>query len=239
MNIYPSNFDTPFKPKSLADYVISDTSSRKLLESIVDGKIPFPIFGRNGICLWGINGSGKSTLALMLPQLIEQSAKLVGTIRTSIFEVQKYWDLTECGIGKNSVAMLSELDARCKNMHSQSPSGWHYEILDEVDLLTPAAQASLKAAITFANSTIFILTTNHPSKLDIGIKDRCHLIEMNQPQPTDCISLGQRFFRQMGLTGDEVTPSVFAQLAKASRGSIREFGVAVATLGISYGGVIT
>jgi hypothetical protein len=92
--------------------------------------------------------------------------------------------------------------------------------------------AGLKTAITYANSTIFILTTNHPTKLDIGIRDRSILVWMNQPKPADCITLAQRFFRQMGLTGDEVAPRVFAQLAAASRGSMREFGTAVATLGL-------
>jgi DNA polymerase III delta prime subunit len=138
----------------------------------------------------------------------------------------------------NSVTMLTDLNTRCKSMTALSPSGWHYEILDEVDNLTVAAQASLKTAITFANSTIFIITTNHPSKIDSGLKDRSILIEMNQPKADDCVPLAQSFFRKMGLKGSEVSESVFIDLAKASRGSLREFGTAVATLGISYGGTI-
>lgn len=200
--------------------------------------MPFPLFGKNGICLWGVYGSGKTTLAMMLPQLLERSARLVGSTRSGIMESDRFWEVTECAVGMNSVAMLSELNNRCKSMLSMSPSGWHYEILDEVDLLTTAAQASLKTAITFANSTIFILTTNHPSKLDQGIRDRCHLIAMNQPDPADCVSLAQRFLRQMGLTGEEILPTTLEQLAQASRGSLREFGSAVATLGIAHGGSI-
>jgi len=123
-------------------------------------------------------------------------------------------------------------------MTAMSPSGWHYEILDEVDLLTPLAMASLKTAMTFANSTIFVITTNHPSKLDMGVKDRSILVEMNQPQPELCLPLAIRFLQKMGLTGDEVPSTTLLQIAKASRGSIREFGTAVATLGLSYGGVI-
>ena len=89
--MYPSNFNSPFKPKALADFVISDAASRTQLESIVNGRLPFPLFGKNAICLWGIHGSGKSTLALMLPQLLEQSARLVGTQRTAgVFESFKY-----------------------------------------------------------------------------------------------------------------------------------------------------
>lgn len=50
--------------------------------------------------------------------------------------------------------------------------------------------------------------------------------------------LAQRFLQQMGLTGDEIQPATLEQLARASRGSLREFGCAVATLGIANGGNI-
>ena len=239
MNIYPHNFSSPFKPNSLSDFVISNAASKEHLEAIINGKLPFPLFGKNCICLWGTYGTGKSTLALLLPQLLEQTANLVGSSRSSkLFQSATYWELTECATGMNSVNMLTDLNTRCKSMSAMSPSGWHYEILDEVDNLTIAAQASLKTAITFANSTIFIITTNHPSKLDAGLKDRSILIEMNQPKAIDCVPLAKSFFRKMGLKGDEVPEEVFAGLATASRGSLREFGTAVATLGISYGGTL-
>ena len=239
MNIYPNNFSSPFKPTSLEDFVISDAASKQQLAAIVNGKLPFPLFGKNCICLWGTYGTGKSTLALLIPQLLEQSANLVGSNRANgLFQSCTYWELTECAMGMNSVTLLNDLNARCKSMTAMSSSGWHYEILDEVDNLTVAAQASLKTTITFANSTIFIITTNHPSKLDAGLKDRSILIEMNQPTADDCVPLAKSFFRKMGLKGDEVPEEVFAGLATASRGSLREFGTAVATLGISYGGTL-
>jgi len=233
------NFTSPFQPTSLSDFVISDAASRIQLETILSGRLSFPLFGKNAICLWGTNGTGKSTLALMLPQLLEKSAKLVGTQRwNDTFISPNYWHLTECGIGGNSVSMVTDLNKRAKHTLGLSPSGWHYEILDEVDILTAAAQASLKTAITFANSTIFILTTNHPSKLDAGLKDRCLLIEMNQPKPADCVPMAQSFLRQMGLTGNEVSVADLEKLATASRGSFRDFGNAIAILGIGFGGTI-
>jgi DNA polymerase III delta prime subunit len=239
MNIYPNNFSSPFKPNSLNDFVISDEASRKQLDAIVSGRMPFPLFGKNCICLWGMNGSGKSTLALMLPQFLEATAKLIGSSRNKgFFESENYWKLTECALGSNNLSTLSELNERSKSMTAMSPSGWHYEILDEVDLLTPMAMASLKTTITFANSTIFIITTNNPSKLDMGVRDRSILVEMNQPKPEDSVPLAIRFLQKMGLTGNEVPTTTLLQIAKASRGSIREFGTAVATLGLSYGGVI-
>ena len=237
MNIYPSNFASPFKPASLDDFVISDESSRLQLHSIVSGQLPFPLFGRNAILLWGTYGTGKTTLALLLPSLLEQSGQLIGTQRAAnLFTSTRYWELTECALGANSVTLVSDLNQRSKSMVATSTSGWHYEVLDEVDLLTPAAQASLKTAITHANSTIFVMTTNHLSKVDQGIRDRSVMIEMNQPKPEDCVPLGQRFFRAMGLDGDEAPAATFVQYAKASRGSLRDFGTAVATLGVSLGG---
>ena len=239
MNIYSNNFTNPFQPTCLADFVISDEASRKQLEAIVDGSLPFPVFGKNAILLHGLNGSGKTTLALLLPQLLEKSAKLIGSTRsTEFFSSDVFWQLTTCAMGMNSVATLASINARSRNTWALSNSGWHYEILDEVDLLTKAAQASLKTTITFAKSTIFILTTNHLPKLDKGLRDRSVLVEMNQPKAADCVPLAQRFFRQMGLKGDEVEAAVFEQIAQASRGSLRDFGTAVATLGIRLGGAI-
>jgi DNA polymerase III delta prime subunit len=239
MNIYPSNFKSPFKPTRLDDFVISDESSRLQLQSILSGKQPFPLFGRNAVLLWGTYGTGKTTLALFLPQLLEQSGAMVGSHRgAALFTSPRYWHLTECALGSNSVTVVNDLNERSKSMVATSPSGWHYEVLDEVDLLTPAAQASLKTAITHANSTIFVMTTNHLSKVDQGIRDRSVLVEMNQPKPADCRLLGQRILQRMGLRGNEVTEAELDSFAAASRGSIRDFGSAVAIRGIALGGVI-
>lgn len=237
--IYPRSFSSPFLPESLDDFVISDPASRKQLEGIVSGRLPMPLFGKNAICLWGTHGTGKSTLALVLPQLLEATASLVGTQRNAVFLSDRYWEITECGLGCNSVSTMVDLNKRCKETAGYSPSGWHYEILDEVDLLTPAAQASLKTAITFANSTIFILTSNYLKKLDQGIVSRSILIEMNQSaDANDYIRLAQRLLKRMGLLGDELNAEQIATYAKASRGDLRDFGTAIATEGVALGGSV-
>jgi len=53
----------------------------------------------------------------------------------------------------------------------------HYSILDEVDNLTDAAQASLKAIMDCRHG-VFILTTNDINKVDKGVVNRCHVIHM-------------------------------------------------------------
>jgi hypothetical protein len=235
--IYPSNFDSPFLPKSLDDFVISDSASRKQMEGIVSGRLPMPLFGKNAICLWGTFGTGKSTLALVLPQLLERSGGLLASNRNCFFESERYWEITKCGLGSNSVNLIADLNERCSSGSGYSPSGWHYEILDEVDMLTPAAQASLKASITFARSTIFVFTTNYINKVDEGIKSRSILIEMNlSKELADYVALGRRFLRQMGLTGLELADTHIEKLAKAARGDIRDFGLSIAIEGVALGG---
>lgn len=133
---------------------------------------------------------------------------------------------------------MQDLNKRSNADTHLSPKGYFYEILDEVDILTPAAQASLKSTISFAKSTVFLLTTNNPNKLDRGLVDRSFMIEMNQPNPAEMEHMGRRFLRQMALTGNEVASDTLQQMAKASRGSLRDFGQAVLILGVENGGVI-
>lgn len=201
------------------------------LKSIVNGDLPFPT-QKSAICLWGTYGTGKTTLAEMLPMLLEASADLIPSTRAvRIFASQDYWHLTRCGFGSHAVTIMQDLHKRGQSDTRLSPKGYFYEILDEVDILTPAAQASLKSTISHADSTIFIMTTNHPNKLDRGLVDRSYMIEMNQPKYEEMDEMGRRFLRQMGLTGKEVDDATMQGLAKSSQGSLRDFGSAVFMLG--------
>ena len=233
-----ANPNNPFPPSSLNDFTFSDTPSKQLLYSIVNGAVPFPL-QKNAICLWGTNGTGKTTLAELLPTLLETTGNLRASSRaTQVFASSDFCEVTSCGLGTNSVTMMAALYTRAKSDVSCSPKGWFYEILDEADLLTTNAQASLKAALSSLSNTIFIFTTNHLSKLDKGVIDRCHLIEMNQPLPIDMEHMGRRFLRLMGLTGNEIPTAMIHQFAATSRGSIRDFGEAVCMEGLKHGGVI-
>ncbi len=230
--------DNPFTPTALADFVFSDDKSKTLLESIVSGRLPFPLMDKKAICLWGSYGTGKTTLAALLPTLLEQSGTLQTTVRGGSPWGGDYWHLTPCGSGANSVSMIGDLNKRIQSGIGYSPTGWHFEILDEVDLLTEGAQQSLKATFTQANETIFILTTNHLPELDKGLLDRSMLVAMNQPKPSAMAEQGRQFLRKMGLTGDEISAIKLEQMAAESRGSIRDFGTAMLIEGRSLGGVL-
>lgn len=209
-----------------------------MLESMVNGKLPFPC-SQSAVCLWGTYGTGKTTLAQMLPGFLEATGNLIPSTRQSgMWGSTNYWNVTSCGQGTNGVSVMQGITERANTDVHVSPKGYFYEILDEVDLLTPAAQATLKSAITFAKGTIFILTTNHFNKLDGGLRDRSIMVEMNMPSLTDMEAMGRRFLQQMGLTGNELTTAQLHQLAQQSRGSLRQFGSAILVAGLSLGGVM-
>jgi DNA polymerase III delta prime subunit len=231
-----SKDQNPFKPTSLSDFVISDPAAQTILESILNGRLPFPMLGKNTLCLWGTYGTGKTTLAELLPKLLEQSEMLPTSDRGGSLFAGEYWTLTRCGSGSNSAAMMQDINRRIASDISYSPSGWHYEIFDEVDMLTQTAQGSLKATISQAKSTFFVFTTNHLQKVDRGLLDRAYLIEMNQPKPEAMEELGRRFLQKMGLTGQELDSAALLTMAESSRGSMREFGNAVAVHGLTRGG---
>ena len=63
-----------FLPKTLDECVISDVLSKDILKQILDGKLPFPAFGKCGILLHGDYGTGKTTTACLLPELIERAS---------------------------------------------------------------------------------------------------------------------------------------------------------------------
>ena len=75
----------------------------------------------------------------------------------------------------------------------------HYSILDEVDNLTQAAQASIKAIMDGLHG-VFIMTTNDITKVDKGVVDRSYVIHMLVAKPQDWLPLVKRVIRSTGAT---------------------------------------
>ena len=79
-----------------------------------------------------------------------------------------------------------------------SNSEYHYFVLDEVDNLTGAAQASLKAVMN-KPTTIFILTTNYFDKIELGIINRCVTVEMNAALASAWLGFSKKVLGDTGI----------------------------------------
>lgn len=223
------NFQKPFQPTTLGDFVFSNPNANDTLSSILNGTIPFPA-NKCGICFYGAYGSGKTALAKLMPDLLEASGKLPQFPRqTSGFGPYSWVHFSACGLAGNTVAFSQELAKRVNDQLLGAASGWHYEILDEIDLLTPAAQGSLKALADPGNGTIFLLTTNNIEKVDAGVRNRMHSIQMDLPDAVQLEQVGRKWMQSVGLTGNELTPADWADLIKSCSG-FRDFGDTIATV---------
>ena len=119
-----------FTPKTIDDFLYNSVHARETIANIVNGSVPFPYAGKNGILLHGVWGTGKSALAKILPDAIE--ANKGADIMVSI---DKQTDLVPF-------------------------SSHHYIVLDEVDLLTEAAMSSLKSIMNKSETIFIMTTNH-------------------------------------------------------------------------------
>jgi replication-associated recombination protein RarA len=121
---------------------------------------------------------------------------------------------------------------------TSNASGLHYTVLDEVDNLTDAAQASLKA-IMDSKHGVFILATNHLPEVNAGVVDRCHLIHMVAARPDDWLPLVRRVISAFGaqVPADSVLVPVIAQCAGSAR-AILAAAVSIASRSQTQGATV-
>ncbi len=218
---------TYLNPKTLDDFLFSNFNNKALLSDILDETIPFPAMGTTGLCLHGTYGTGKTTLAKLLPDLIDQSRTTASDERVHCLHRDPIYELTLCKGGNDSLPQVNDISERVNSRMSFSQSGWHFEILDEIDLLTDKAQDILKSLMTANKDTIFIATTNHPTRLNAGLVDRFHMIEMSAATTEDMAIFGKELLKRINLDEDFILEEDLLNYAKRSRGSLRDFGAAI------------
>ncbi len=231
-------------PNRLDDFLFSNPADKRTLELILSRKLPFPFGGKTGILLHGTWGSGKTTLAELLPELLEAAYSNNWNVSTGVGQMpaaEPSGTMTEmfrCGGGLSSTAIVQ----RINDLNSRMPVFHHsrhdYFVLDEVERLTIGAQQSLRSPMGLKRC-MFFLTTNYLNKVDTGIINPCHLIEMNQvTTPGAYLPLGHAILANMGVKQSAINNTVLIKIASAARGSLRDYTNDVVMAGLAQGGVM-
>ena len=171
-------------PSCLDDFALKQVT-RDRLEHILLGVHKIPDYGVNGVILWGPYGSGKTTLAELLPDWIEYSKTQPQLTRATVGQCAGIpvcpLDVlfNPCAQGQNGIQLINQINVFTNFVSYGTESGYKFVILDEVDLLTPAAQASLKSIMSNSRNVVFIMTTNHLDQIDSGVENRSIVLDMH------------------------------------------------------------
>ena len=97
-------------------------------------------------------------------------------------------------------------------------ASYHYFVLDEVDMLTKSAMASLKSLMNMP-SCVFVLTTNNFKNIEQGVRDRCHCIPFNAAVPARWLPICRRLLSDAGVYG--ISDQALINVIATGNGSAR------------------
>lgn len=164
-----------YAPQYIDEVLVTDETSRQILELLVTGVSRAPLDQSMGILIYGRPNSGRRTLASLLPSAIEQCVygdpKDACGVNTFL--------CTPGSLGVEQTAEISNLLAiKCLETVSQQ----RYIVLIDVEKYSSAAIRNLKSLMNVVGA-VFILVTSSIAQLDEFVRDRCrHQIHMKFPK---------------------------------------------------------
>lgn len=164
-------------------------NAKDLLTKLATGKVAFPSSNVSGILLHGAPGNGKSAVA---PSFAEEMQHNLDPSRSANVQVRYLRS------GGNGTTQLDQLKNQCQVWAAGT---YHYQVLNELDQLTPQAMKDFKSLMDdLFGHVVWVFTTNNLDKIDPGLRGRCHVIDYDPVSPAHWSPFIQQKLQASGIT---------------------------------------